>query len=411
MIAAQLRGVQSHVSPPVQITEPGGTMLTRLKKTKTGSEDTAAELPELPDLSGTDQTILRWDANDSGKEPSSKHENDLPWTPWTTPLGNWEAPVLKLLDQNQTEANFHDRVARAGPLEERRLTAVMTQLRARGEYRRLRPLPRKWRTVLNRLERKFPNFWEVVDYLRTMFTLAEYGDSIPRLDPILLTGLPGCGKTHFAECFSEQYGSGYHCVHMETAQSNSGLTGSADFWSNTKSGALFDVLTGENYANPVFHLDEIDKVSSIEYDPLGALYGLLEAGSARRFHDLSYPWITLDASAVIYICTANDSTLLPTPIRDRMREFSINLPTPDHALRLIHDIFKALKTEMPQAAHPLLLPSSSAARLVGLSPRQVKRVLREGIGRALYTGHKRLALEDLAVSEHDADEQRSIGFL
>lgn len=386
--------------------------MRQVGKTQPTAVETKAELPDLSDvLDMLEAPKDSMDVNPSAIEPQPGEVRVDDTSPWLQAFPDWDGPVMKLLDWRDTESRFQQKVAGAGLVEERRLTSMMRTLRERGEYRKLATVPRRWRSKLNTLERRFPNFAEVLDYLRVMFTLAEHDNRVPKLDPILLVGSPGCGKSYFAQTFGQEFGAGYYCLHMETAQGNAAFTGSADFWSNTKSGILFDALVGQDYANPIVHLDEIDKVTAQEYDPLGSLYHLLEPGTARHFSDLSYPWLNLDASAVIFICTANDTQALPEPILDRLREFTIKSPSPADCRRLVRQIFADLMSAMTNKAGEMSLPASSVELLVGQSPRQLRRVLREGIGRALYHRRRCVLPDDLPLERPQGSTERGIGFL
>ena len=80
------------------------------------------------------------------------------------------------------------------------------------------------------------------------------------------------------------------------------------------------------YANPVMVVDEIDKARSEHaYDPLGALYSLLEIDTAGAFTD-EFAEVAIDASQVIWVATANDEREIAEPILNRMNVFEIVAP-------------------------------------------------------------------------------------
>lgn len=208
---------------------------------------------------------------------------------------------------------------------------------------------------------------------RTMFTLADRGDKVASFDPILLNGSPGCGKTMFANALATELGSGLVRLSMENAQSNSALSGSAEFWSNTKPGELFNLLVEKDYANPVVFLDEIDKAKARDHDPMSSLLSLFEAGTARTFRDQSYPWITLDASRVIWICTSNNADVLADPILDRVRRFDIPDLTDRQARTVALQIYDELILGMPGLRSGIRLPRTSVDILMRVSPRRMRQ--------------------------------------
>jgi len=349
--------------------------------------------------------------SDDGPAPDEPNETSDYDCPWSDAFSDWEGPFWKILDWRETERAFASRVARATPVEAKRLTALMDAIRARGDHRPLVSIAPDWRTQLNALEAQFPNFSEVVDYLRGAYALAEYGEGVPELSPMLLNGPPGVGKTMFANAFASHFRSGLVTVRMETAQTASKLSGSSEYWGNTRSGEVCNALLDRDFANPVFFLDEIDKAVEGEHDPLMALYALLEPSTAREFTDLSYPWLTLDASRIVWVCTSNDASVIPEPIIDRLRCFDIDPPTDKQARRIVTVIFEQIVSEMPKVASRVRLTPKAVDALATLSPRQVYHALREAIGKVLYAGRERVLERDVPTSVNEDTKVQRIGFL
>lgn len=351
--------------------------------------------------------IIHDDAQ-SAEEPSEASDDACPWY---DAFSDWEGPFWKILDWHETERAYANRVARATPLESKRLTALMEAIRARGDHRPLISIAPDWRTQLNVLEEQFPNFSEVIDYLRGAYALAEYGDGVPQFSPMLLNGPPGVGKTMFASAFASHFRSGLVTVRMETAQTASNLSGSSEYWGNTRSGEICNALLDRDFANPVFFLDEIDKAMEGDHDPLMALYALLEPSTARQFTDLSYPWLTLDASRIVWICTSNDAFVIPEPIFDRLRCFDIDPPTEKQARRMVTIIFDQIVSELPKVASTVRLTPKAVDALVTLSPRQIQQALREAIGKVLYAGRERVLERDVPTGPVEEIGARRMGFL
>ena len=95
---------------------------------------------------------------------------------------------------------------------------------------------------------------------------------------------------------------------------------------------MFETLVDGAYANPVMVVDEIDKARGEHaYDPLGALYSLLEHDTAGTTSPTSSPKSPIDASQVIWVATANDERAIPEPILNRMNVYEVQAPDRDAA--------------------------------------------------------------------------------
>ena len=139
--------------------------------------------------------------------------------------------------------------------------ALLKRIKRNGGGRVLKCLDAEWTKALDVLQSDFPNFAEVIDYLRGQFSLTSGDSEALSFDPILLDGPPGVGKSYFAEELGRRLEVPLRAMRMENAQSNGQLVGSDEFWSNSKPGAVFDALIHGDIANPLFFLDELDKAA------------------------------------------------------------------------------------------------------------------------------------------------------
>jgi ATP-dependent Lon protease len=291
--------------------------------------------------------------------------------------------------------------------EENRRRPLIVKMQQHGGRRRL-DLRSDWREKLADMRRLFPNFNELFSYLDGSFALADLAGTAPSLAPLLLDGPPGVGKSMVAQHFAELLLSGFHKVNMAAEQTSASLVGSADYWANSKPGAVIQMLAEGNTANPVFVLDEIDKVSARENDPLTAILDFLEPLTARQSRDQSLPFIPFDASKVVWICTSNDASVLPDPLLSRLRVFSIPHLTQEQALRVVVRVFKAVRAEVPGVPQDMRITEAVIRTLAKVSPRIAKRGIEEAIGRAVLAGRRRLLIEDLPPLSKSV--VRSIGF-
>lgn len=246
-----------------------------------------------------------------------------------------------------------------------------------------------------------PNFVDVVDDLRKYLALAVAGNEAVQFTPILLLGKPGLGKTYFAKRLAQALGTGFEFVSMSSLTAGWVLTGASAQWNNARPGKVAKTLIEGEYANPVVVLDEVDKAGGdSRYDPMGALYALLERGTAAHFKD-EFIDVDMDASHILWVATANDESTIPEPILNRMNVYAIERPDAlgAHriALAVYHEILDAHHWPFPQE------PSESVLeRLSALPPRDMRKLLVDAFGTA------RLANRDFLVPE-DIDGKKLCG--
>ena len=254
-----------------------------------------------------------------------------------------------------------------------------------------------------------PNFSEVLDDIRKHLALCIDSNDAIEMPPMLLLGGPGIGKTHFVRRIAELIGTGYGFVPMSSLTAGWILSGASSQWKNAKPGKVFDTFLNGDYANPVMVVDEIDKASAEgHYDPLGALYALLEGDTATRFVD-EFVELPIDASGAVWFATANDAERIPEPILNRMNVYEIDAPDAGGAARIAQNIYAEIRQAHDWGRRfPDALDGPVLEKLASLSPREMRRALQSAFGNAKLAGRSELAPAD--IQDLGKSRRQRIGF-
>ena len=261
---------------------------------------------------------------------------------------------------------------------------------------------------MERLFAELPNFAEVLADIRKHLALCiDSNDSI-ELPPMLLLGEPGIGKTHFARKVAELLGTGFGFVPMSSLTAGWVLSGASSQWKNAKPGKVFDTFVNGDYANPVIVVDELDKASGDgQYDPVGALYELLEVKTATRFVD-EFAELPIDASGAVWLATANDPGRIPEPLLDRLTVYEIEAPDAIGSRAIATAIYREIRNSHDWGRQFPEAPSGSALdKLASMPPREMRRALQGAFGAAKLAGRSELGPDD--IQDLRSKKQR-IGF-
>ena len=254
-----------------------------------------------------------------------------------------------------------------------------------------------------------PNFAPVLDEIKRHLALSQDSQDCLELTPMLLLGPPGVGKTHFAKQIADLLGTGMNLVPMSSMTAGWLLSGSSSQWRGSRPGKVFEALVDGKYANPVIVVDEIDKASAdAQYDPLGALYSLLEHDTAQHFVD-EFAEVPIDASQVIWFTTANDESNIPAPILNRMNVFEIEVPSLDAARKIALRMYKSILSEHDWGQRFDPQPGDDVLDcLTKMPPREMRRAWMTGLGNARLAKRYHVSTEDLPNANGN---KHKLGFL
>lgn len=262
---------------------------------------------------------------------------------------------------------------------------------------------------INALLDALPNFAEPLEDVRRQVALCVETEDRLELMPILLLGEPGIGKTHFAKAVARLLGTSYQYIAMSSLTAGWILSGASSQWRNSKPGKVFDTLVNGSYANPVIVVDEIDKASGdSQYDPLGALYALLEHETAQAFID-EFAEVPINAGQVIWVATANDERAIPEPILSRMSVYEIAAPDREGARRIAQAIYGEIRlTHIWGQRFPAELGDDALDALAAASPRDMRRAILHAFGAARLAGRDEVRADDICLER--GSRRRPIGF-
>jgi ATP-dependent Lon protease len=262
--------------------------------------------------------------------------------------------------------------------------------------------------ALDPLYDESPNFSEVLDDLRRYLGLALAGSAGFNVMPLLLLGGPGVGKTHFGKQLARVMETEFEFISMNALSAGFIITGTSATWKGAKCGKIAERLVQGQYANPVVLLDEIEKATgSAQSDPMAALYQLLEPETSSHFHD-EFIDVDIDASQIFWVLTANSLDGIPDPLLNRMAVYEVPAPTPEQAARIGQRMYQAILHELNLSAFETELDQSVLDKISGISPRDMRKTLLDGLGFAVAAGREKVIADDIKL--RPTTGKRKVGF-
>ena len=226
---------------------------------------------------------------------------------------------------------------------------------------------------------------------------------------ICLVGPPGVGKTSISKSIARALNRKFVKASLGGVKDESEIRGHRRTYLGSMPGRIIQGMKKAGVINPVFLLDEIDKMSSdYKGDPTSAMLEVLDPEQNQFFSD-NYLEESYDLSKVLFIATANDLGSIPEPLRDRLEVIEISSYTEQEKLQIAkkHLLKKQLDLH-GLSSEQLIIPDDTMMYIIRHYTREagvrqlerlVARVCRKSVLKVLKDRSLRLTLQI-----HDLEE-------
>ena len=228
--------------------------------------------------------------------------------------------------------------------------------------------------------------------------------------PILcLVGPPGVGKTSLGQSIAKATGRKYVRMALGGVRDEAEIRGHRRTYIGSMPGKLIQKMAKVGVKNPLFLLDEIDKVSAdYKGDTSSALLEVLDSEQNNKFAD-HYVELPIDLSEVLFIATANDIQNIPRPLLDRMEVIEISSYTENEKFHIAkeHLVPKQKKANGLKEAQLVIEDEALMEVISGYTREAGVRSLERQIGRICRKSARKILEEqvkEVVVTKENLEE-------